>query len=187
MSVLSDDRLLWFLNRSTGVVMLVLMTASVVLGVLATVRTTSHWWPRFVTQALHRNIALLSLALLAAHVATAVIDSYVDIVWVDAFVPFGIGYRPFWGSLGTISLDLTVFAALTSVARHRFGLRRWRIVHLTTYLAWLLGLVHGLGMGTDQRTSWSVVLTAVCVGLVAGAGAVRLAGLAAERRLESAG
>jgi DMSO/TMAO reductase YedYZ heme-binding membrane subunit len=182
-TLLRDQRLLWFLNRGTGVVLLVLLTASVTLGVLATVRTTSPRWPRFVTQALHRNISLLTLALLVAHAAAAVIDSYVDIQWWDAFIPFVMGYRPFWGALGTLAADLLVVAAATSLARHRFGLRGWRRIHLSTYLAWPLGLIHGLGIGTDQKTTWSMVLTLICVGLVAVAGLVRLVGLSHERKL----
>jgi sulfoxide reductase heme-binding subunit YedZ len=185
-TILHDDRLLWFVNRGTGVVLLVLMTFSVALGVLATVRASSAWWPRFVTQALHRNVALLSLALLIAHVAAAIVDGFVDIQWVDAFVPFGSGYRMFWTALGTVALDLTVLVTLTSLGRNRFGLRRWRAVHLTSYLVWPLALAHGIGMGTDQRTTWSVALTAGCVGIVAGSVAVRLSGLAHERRLEAA-
>lgn len=186
MTVLHDDRLLWFVNRGTGVVLLVLMTFSVALGVLATVRASSVWWPRFVTQALHRNVALLSLALLTAHAGAAIIDGFVDIQWIDAVIPLGSGYHVYWTSLGTLALDLTVLVTLTSVSRHRFGLRRWRAVHLTSYLVWPLALAHGIGMGTDQRTTWSIGLTAGCVGIVAGAAAVRLSGLAHERKLEAA-
>jgi methionine sulfoxide reductase heme-binding subunit len=182
--VLQDDRLLWFVNRGTGVVLLVLLTVSVMLGVLSTMRTTSNRWPRFVTQALHRNISLLGLAILVAHAGVAIIDGYVDITPIDAFVPFGMGYRPFWGSLGTIASDLLLIAAATSLARHRFNLRIWRVIHLSTYLAWVLGLSHGLGIGTDQRATWSVVLTALCVGLVAGAGALRLSAFTQERKVE---
>ena len=184
-AILSDDRLYWFVNRGTGVILLLLMTASVLLGVLATVRTTSRRWPRFVTQALHRNVALLATGLLIAHVGVAVYDSYVDLTVVDSFVPFLAGYQSFWIALGTNSLDLTVMAVVTSLARHRFGRRRWRALHLTTYLAWALGLVHGFGIGTDRSTPWSLALTATCIGMVAVAGVVRLVGMSRERALES--
>jgi sulfoxide reductase heme-binding subunit YedZ len=183
--ILQDERLLWFVNRGTGVVLLGLLTASVTLGVLATVRTTSNRWPRFVTQALHRNISLLALAMLVAHAGLAIIDDYVDIKLIDAFVPFGMGYRPFWGSLGTLASDLLLLAAATSLARHRFSHRTWRAIHQSSYLAWVLGLIHGLGIGSDQRETWSVVLTATCVGVVAGAGALRLTAVIQERKLES--
>jgi sulfoxide reductase heme-binding subunit YedZ len=184
MTILHDNRILWYLNRGTGVVLLILLTLSVALGVLATVRATSRWWPRFVTQALHRNISLLALALLAAHAGTAVIDSYVNIRWYDAFIPFGASYRPLWGAFGTMSLDLLVIATVTALARHRFGRRQWRVIHLCTYVSWLFGLIHGLGIGTDQHTTWSAVITAVCIGVVAGAGALRLATFSHERKLE---
>ena len=58
-----------------------------------------------VTHALHRNLALLSVVLLAAHVAAAVVDTYVDIPWWQAFWPVGgdvpsglAGPRPVWPS-----------------------------------------------------------------------------------------
>jgi sulfoxide reductase heme-binding subunit YedZ len=183
-TLISDSRLNWFLNRGTGVVLLMLLTAAVALGVLATMRASSRWWPRFVTQALHRNISLLALALLVAHVTFAVVDNYVDIQWWDAFIPFGLGYRPIWGAFGTLATDLLLIATVTSLARHRFGHRRWRVVHLSTYVGWLFGLIHGLGMGTDQRATWSVVVTAVCIGVVAFAVAIRLATFSHERRLD---
>jgi predicted ferric reductase len=166
-NVLTDERLLWFLNRGSGVVVLVLLTASTALGVLSTMRLSSTRWPRFVTQALHRNIALLVLVLMIVHAGTAIADEYVDLSMIDAFVPFASTDRVFWGSLGTLSLDLVLLAVVTSVSRHRFGLRRWRAVHLSTYAAWPLGLAHGLGMGSDQRSGWSIVLTVACVAVVA--------------------
>jgi methionine sulfoxide reductase heme-binding subunit len=173
-SLLQDNRILWFVNRGTGMVLLGLLTLSVLLGVLSTLRATSRWWPRFVTQALHRNISLLALAMLTAHVVTAVVDDYVPVRWYDAFFPFAERYRPVWGSLGTVALDLMLIVTVTSLVRHRLGHRPWRVIHLTAYLSWLLGLIHGLGMGTDQRTTWSMVTTGTCIGLVIAATVLRL-------------
>ena len=69
--------LLWFANRGTGIVLLVLYTAVVLLGILsATGRGPGRFVPRFVTQGLHRNLALLATVLLAAHVTTAVVDGW---------------------------------------------------------------------------------------------------------------
>jgi sulfoxide reductase heme-binding subunit YedZ len=187
MKYLHDEQAMWFLNRGTGVILLVLLTLAVALGVASTVRTTSPRWPRFVTQALHRNIALLAVALLAVHVTSSVIDEYVNIRWFDAFIPFIGQYEGLWLALGTVALDLVVLAAATSLVRHRFGLRSWRVIHLTTYLAWVSGTVHGFGIGTDHLTTWSVCVTAGCVGIVAGSVAVRLATRTQqpqERRLE---
>ena len=142
--------LLWYLNRGTGVVLLVVFTATVVLGVLATGRSATPLWPRFVTQGLHRSLAALSVFMLAAHVVSAVVDSYVDIRWWQSFVPFGATYEPVWLALGAISLDLIAVVVATSMARSRVPHRVWFVVHLSTYAAWASAVVHGIFIGTDS-------------------------------------
>jgi sulfoxide reductase heme-binding subunit YedZ len=179
--------LLWYLNRSTGLVLLALLTATVLLGILATSRG-GHLLPRFVGQALHRNLALWSMILLALHVTTAVVDSYVDIRWWQAFVPwYGATYLPLWLGLGTLSLDVLVLVVGTSLLRARMRHRGWRLVHLLSYVAWGIAVSHGLGIGTDLRhPGWERTAVYACVALVAGAGLVRLVGATARHALEEA-
>jgi sulfoxide reductase heme-binding subunit YedZ len=176
------DPVLWFLNRGTGVVLLVLLTATVCLGVLATRRTFHPLWPRFVTQELHRALSAVSVVVLAGHVVAAVVDEYVDIRWWQALVPFGATYRPLYLSLGTLALDLLALVVLTSLARGRLGERTWRRVHGSAYLAWAASVVHGIGIGTDVASSWFVRLTVGCVAAVGVATLVRLGSAVRARR-----
>ena len=78
---------LWYLTRATGVVALLLLTASVVLGILSALRWRSSRWPRFATVDVHRNLTLLSIFFVVAHVVTTIADGYAPIGWVDATVP----------------------------------------------------------------------------------------------------
>ncbi len=159
--------MLWYVNRGTGVVLLVVFTLTTVLGVLAMGRSTSVWWPRFVTQGLHRTLSALSVLLLLGHASVAVVDEFVDIRWWQVVVPFGGTYQPLWLGLGAVSLDLTALVVATSLARRWVAHRVWFRVHLTAYLAWLLGAVHGIGIGTDTSRSWLAVTNVACLGLVA--------------------
>ena len=136
--LLDDPAVLWYASRATGLVVLVLLTATVVLGVTATTRVTTSSWPRFVTQGLHRNISLFVIILLAAHIAAVVIDDYVPIRPVDAVVPFIAGYRPFWLGLGVVSALLLAALVLTSLLRQRLGYATWRVVHWISYLSWVV-------------------------------------------------
>ena len=52
---------LWYATRATGLVTLLLLTASVLLGILTAGRFSTQRWPRFLSQGLHRNISLLVL------------------------------------------------------------------------------------------------------------------------------
>lgn len=180
---LSDGPLMWYVNRGTGVVLVALLTLSVAIGVLSTLRATSRFWPRFATQSLHRNVSLLAAALLLAHVASAVVDTFVTITWTDSVVPFVGGYRPFWLGLGALALDLMVVVVATSLLRHRMSHRGWRAIHLLSYLGWAVGVLHGVGIGTDTGTGWAGAVTIISVGVVTAAVVVRVATWSHERRL----
>ena len=175
-----EGPLLWFANRGTGVVLLLLLTLTTLLGVLATRGDAGRGMPRFVTQAFHRNVSLIAVAMLVAHVVTAVVDTYVDIRWWQAFWPFGATYEPLWLALGTLSLDLMIVIVLTSLVRHRLPHRPWRVLHVSAYACWGLSLAHGLGIGTDAGTSWGLWTSVVCAALVGLAVITRLTTLALD-------
>jgi len=160
---------LWYATRATGVVALILLTVTVVLGIAGTARFATPRWPRVVTSGLHRNVALLAVAFVGVHIVTTVLDSYASIGWLAAVVPFSSAYRPLWLSLGTISFDLLLAVVVTSLLRARLGYRGWRIVHWLVYVAWPVALWHGLGTGTDSRLPWLLALDAAAVAAVAAA------------------
>jgi sulfoxide reductase heme-binding subunit YedZ len=157
----------WFISRGSGLVALILLTLSVALGVANVQRLQTAGVPRFVVNAVHRNASLLALVFLAIHIATVVLDSYVNIGLIDAVIPFGAGYRPFWVGLGAIALDVMLAVLVTSLLRRHIGYRAWRATHWLAYACWPVALLHGLGTGTDAGTTWMQVVTAVCVAIVA--------------------
>ena len=171
----SASKGLWYLTRGTGVVSLVLLTLSIVLGIVTTVRWEHRNWPRWIVEGLHRNISLLVVLFIGIHVATTVMDGYAPIGWLDAVVPFRSPYRPLWLGLGALSLDMLLAVALTSIVRARLGYRLWRAVHWLAYACWPVALLHGLGTGSDARASWMVVTVMVSVATVVLSLAWRLA------------
>lgn len=176
-----DGPFLWFLNRGTGFVLLGLLTLTVVVGILATRGRAGGHVPRFLTQTFHRDLGLLTVVALAVHVASAVVDTYVDIRWWQALTPVGATYEPFWLGLGTLALDLVAVVVITSLLRHRLPHRLWLVLHLTTYAAWAVSVVHGLGIGTDTGSGFATAVYLACTGAVALAVLVRVAGLLAAR------
>jgi Ferric reductase like transmembrane component len=156
----------WFVTRGLGVGALLLLTMSVALGVLTTVRVKSARWPRFVTAGLHRNLTLLAIGFVVAHVLTTVLDGYTSIGLKDAVIPFLSSYRPVWLGLGTIAFDLLLILVATSLLRERIGYRLWRYVHWLAYASWPVALVHALGTGTDARIGWMRLVGIGCVTVV---------------------
>jgi methionine sulfoxide reductase heme-binding subunit len=158
---------LWYLTRGSGAVALILLTLSLVLGVLTTFESAPARIPHFVIPQLHRNVSLAVLVFVALHFATTVLDGYVDIVWIDALLPFASSYHPLWLALGTLSFDLLLVITLTSLLRSRIRRRAWRFVHLFSYAAWPLAIVHGWFIGTDSATAWLRGVDLACLATVA--------------------
>jgi len=166
----------WYLTRGTGVVALLLLTASIVLGVSDSVRfAVSPRWPRFAIDSLHRDISLLVVVVLAAHIITSVLDTFAPIRLIDAVIPFVGTYRPLWLGLGALSFDLLAAVAITSLLRRRVGYRAWRAIHWLAYASWPVAVLHGLGTGSDTKLWWMLAITVGCVGAVLAAVLVRIA------------
>lgn len=165
----------WYLARGTGAVALVLLTVSVVIGILGSVRFAAPRWPRFAIDAMHRDISLLVLVVLVIHIVTSVLDGFAPITLLDGVIPFTSPYRPLWLGLGTLSFDLLVAIAVTSIVRRRIGYRAWRAIHWLAYASWPVAVLHGLGTGSDVKQWWMLALTAVCIVAVLVAAWTRIA------------
>jgi methionine sulfoxide reductase heme-binding subunit len=166
---MSSGSALWYLSRGTGVASLVLLTVVIVLGVLTRGGRPLPGLPRFAVAGLHRNASLLSIAFLAVHIATAVLDPYVTIRWIDVLLPFLSSYQPIWLGLGALSLDLMLAVVVTSLLRQRIGRRVWRAVHLAVYTSWPVALVHSFTLGPDIKAGLQLWLATTCVAATAAA------------------
>jgi sulfoxide reductase heme-binding subunit YedZ len=174
----TNAKALWYATRGTGVVALLLLTASVVLGTLSSARWRSKRAPRFLVGGLHRNLTLLAVVFVAVHVVTTVLDGFAPIRALDGLLPFLSPYRPIWLGLGAVAFDLLLALVITSLVRVQLGLRVWRAVHWLAYASWPVAVVHAFGTGSDARYGWMVlvgvgscaaVVTAVLVRIVRGA------------------
>jgi len=166
---------LWYATRSTGLVALVLLSATMVLGIMTANRVTTRWWPGFAQQDLHRRVSLIAMVFLAGHIVTSIMDSYVHIGWAAIVVPFASTYKRLWVGTGTIAVDLVIAVAITSALRHRMRAGTWRTVHWLAYLSWPVALIHAFGMGTDMRQAWVIDLAIGCIAAVVGALTWRIA------------
>ena len=175
MTAVLSSSALWYLTRGAGLVSLVLLTSSVVLGILQVQRWASEGWPRMVVAGLHKNLSLLVLVFLALHIVTAIADGYVPIHWISVVIPFTSPYRPLWLGLGAIAVDLLLALIVTSLLRSRLSVGTWRFVHWAAYACWPVAFVHGLGTGSDGRVGWVQVVDVLCLTAVVVATTWRLA------------
>ncbi len=149
---------LWYATRASGIVTLVLLTLTMVLGLVTTSRARARHWPGFAQQELHRRISIMAVVFVAIHVLTSILDTYVHIGWFAIVVPFTSPYSRFWVGLGTIALDLMIAVFVSSLLRTHIKPGTWRAIHWLAYASWPIALVHTFGLGTDAREHWVIVL-----------------------------
>jgi sulfoxide reductase heme-binding subunit YedZ len=157
-----SSQALWYTTRGFGLVALVLLTVTTVLGLAEVARYARPGTPRFVVAALHKNASLLAVVAIAIHVTTAVLDTFAPIHLIDVFVPLASKYRPVWTGLGALAFDLMLAVIVTSLLRNRIGQRAWRAVHWAAYASWPVAVLHGLGTGSDSKLGWVLFVYVAC-------------------------
>ena len=144
----------WIASRSAGIVALLAITASVILGLLMANGLPRRKGATRVLVSMHESTALAGLIAIAVHGVTLLGDPWMHATLWKISVPFSIGYRPLWTSLGIIAGWIAAALGLSYYARKRIGTRLWRKLHRATVVAWALGIAHTIGAGTDASERW---------------------------------
>ena len=131
----------WLASRSAGVVAYLLLSASVVLGLVMAARLAPVT-ARSGLRVLHERVALLALGAVAAHGLFLLPDRWLHPGLHELLIPFTTGYRPVWTGLGICAAYLAAGLSLSYYARRRLGSRRWRTAHRLIPVAWALAAVH---------------------------------------------
>jgi predicted ferric reductase len=160
---------LWALGRGTGITALMFLTISLALGIATRSGRRLAALPRFAVADLHRVAALTGTFLVALHLTLLFFDPYAQLRVIDFLAPFLGAYRPLWLGLGTLAFDVLVVVVVSSLLRHRLGLRAFRAIHWATYALWPIATAHALGNGTDAARGWFLALAGCCAVSVAAA------------------
>jgi sulfoxide reductase heme-binding subunit YedZ len=171
-SVVTSGNLTWYLIRASGITAYIMLTLSVIWGLALTSSAIKDWSPGPVSMVIHATISWLSLLFAAVHGALLLFDSYFAYRITDILIPFTGPYRPLAVGLGVVAFWITLVVTPSfALKKHLFSYRTWRILHYTSYGAFMLVTAHGLAAGTDaQKLGFrllfgvSVLLTVILLG-----------------------
>jgi sulfoxide reductase heme-binding subunit YedZ len=156
----AGPHLFWITSRAAGSAALVLASLAVCLGLLMSTRLLKRFGGPDLRVA-HEALSLATLVAIAVHGLALVGDQFLHPSLIDISVPFAGGYKTGWTTLGIVSGWGLALLGLSYYARARIGQDRWRTLHRFTALAWLMGLVHTLGEGTDAGQTWFLAMIGV--------------------------
>ncbi len=144
---------IWILIRVTGLTAYVLLTLSILAGIIKHIPGKKWRILEF-----HQAIGQVALVTIGIHAALLIFDQYEPYTIEEIFIPFMASYHPILSAMGTIAAYLLVIVILTSNFMKVIGRSLWKKSHYLVFPVWFLSLVHGLLLGTDSSTSWAIWL-----------------------------
>ncbi len=162
LSAMSTDptpHLFWITSRAAGTAALVLSSLAVCIGLLMSTRLLRRKGPDL--RVAHEMLSLATMVAIVVHAVTLLGDSFFHPTVAALAIPFVGSYKSVWTSIGIVSGWSMIALGLSYYARRRIGVARWRTLHRFTALAWLLGLGHSLGEGTDAGQVWFLAMVAI--------------------------
>jgi methionine sulfoxide reductase heme-binding subunit len=156
----------WYAARSAGVVAYLLLSTSVVLGILMSAKER-FTWPRFAVEDVHGFLATLAGVFIVIHGGSLLLDRVVPISLAQELVPFTTSYRPFAVGLGITAAELMAAVGVTNLFRQELPYRFWRRAHYLTLAVWAFASIHGLLAGTDRSDPWFAGIVGAAVASVA--------------------
>jgi sulfoxide reductase heme-binding subunit YedZ len=156
-----DGHLFWITSRAAGVAALLLASATVGVGLALSGRLAKGRAQDL--RPLHEALSLAALAALGVHAVALLGDGFMHPSVADITIPFASGYQRLWTTAGIVAGWLLVLLGVSFYARAQIGVQRWRMLHRYTALAWILGIVHALGEGTDAGRVWFLAAVAIVV------------------------
>jgi sulfoxide reductase heme-binding subunit YedZ len=151
--------LFWITSRAAGFAAVVLASLAVSLGLLMSTKLLKGRTGDL--RSAHDTLALATIVAIVVHGVALLGDGFLHPTVFDISIPFVSGYKTFWTSLGIVGGWGLILLGLSYYARRWVGAVRWRKLHRFTALAWLAGLVHALGEGTDAGQLWFLAMTAL--------------------------
>ncbi|HUA71373.1 MAG TPA: hypothetical protein VMA96_09835 [Solirubrobacteraceae bacterium] len=159
MNTALTPHLFWITSRAAGFAALILASLAVSLGLLMSTKLLKGRTADL--RVAHDTLALATIVAIVVHGVSLLGDSFLDPSLLDISIPFVSGYKTFWTSLGIVGGWGLTLLGLSYYARRWVGAVRWRKLHRFTALAWLAGLVHALGEGTDAGQLWFLAMVAL--------------------------
>lgn len=152
----------WIYIRSTGFSAYLLLSLSVFIGSLYSLRDQIKPISTIPDLRItHIYISMMALGASLFHAALLLFARQQERLSLSEILyAFSARYDTNWLAFGTIAVYLLLILAVTGLLQRHFPLRVWRAIHVLSYLAYVLALMHSIAVGTDTGNVWVTALYA---------------------------
>ena len=168
-----NPQIWWYVSRAAGIVAWLMLTASVLWGVLLATDLFPAWRRPAWILSMHRWLAGLTIFFLAGHLGSLLADRSVHFRVVDVLVPYASTWRPTAIAVGVVAIYVLVAVEVTALAMRRLSKKWWRDIHLASYWVFWGACIHAALAGTDTSKPLYTVTFLVALAAIAFAASYR--------------
>jgi predicted ferric reductase len=162
-----EPKMFWYLSRATAILSYAALWLSTFMGLVLSTRLAAQLRKVRTISNFHQALSVFGIVMAAAHGLLLIGDHYLAPTILQILVPFAMqSYRPQWVGLGQISIYIWGIVLFSTVIQRLIGGKLWRGIHYLGFLAFALGLVHGITSGTDSGTDWAFYYYWVTGGII---------------------
>ncbi len=154
-AALAPGKLAWYGVRATGFLAYFAVGGSVIYGLLLSTKVLDAIAHRPVSFALHKDLALVGLALSGLHGLLLLGDGTYAFTPVAIAIPFASPYAPAAVAVGQLAFYIMAIVTGSFSVRRQIGQRAWRLIHYLTFLGFAGVTVHGIASGSDTSAPWA--------------------------------
>jgi len=171
----------WLFERLFAWMAYLAMAASVAYGLLLSTKVLDAIAHRPVNFTLHQDLAAAALGMAGLHGVILGLDASMPFSISQMLVPGMAPYSPLAVGVGQVAFYVTLIVTASFYVRRFIGQRAWRVLHVTTFLAYAGATAHGIAAGTDSGQTWAQWIYLGSVTVVAFLFAYRIALTIADR------
>ncbi len=144
----------WYASRASGITAYLFLW----IGLAGGLWMSSAWFDGLLSRArllaVHQTAGIAGVLLGLGHGLILIPDQWTHFTFRDILVPGGSYYETLWSTFGQAALYLSAIVSFSFWFRSKIGVKVWKYLHYTSFLAYGAALWHGLMMGTDAHELW---------------------------------
>lgn len=155
---MNDPHIWWYITRASALIAWVLMTLSVVWGILLSTRVMRRIDNPAWLQDLHRYLGGMTLIMVVLHMVSLMLDGWLQFSLAETLVPFATDFKPLAVALGILAFYILAAVQGSSLMINILPRKFWKGLHYSSYAALILVSLHAGWTGSDVSTWWYRVL-----------------------------
>jgi len=139
----------WEIIRASGFVAYLLLSGSVIWGLLLSSKLLGRSASAKGLTYLHEGLAVGSLLATITHMVALSLDEFIEFGIGALLLPGASVWEPQPVAFGVVSMWVLTIVTVSFYIRKRIGQRVWRVIHYASFGSFVAAFAHGIMAGTD--------------------------------------